>query len=140
MVSNPQKRQSRPAPGAARVFKPLAGSVFCAGAAIAASALAAGHPWEVWVPLGFSAVPLMIALLFGARAGIVGTLLAAGAFAFFLFSPVGSIHVASRAARANLGWLLLIGITSSLLFAPTPGGLRGAEHRGETTEPDSPAS
>ncbi len=138
MVSSLQKRQKTRAP--ARVFKPLAGSVFCAGAAMATSALAAGHPWQVWVPLGFSAVPLVIALLCGVRAGILGTLLAAGVFAFFLFSPVGSIHVASRAARANLGWMMLIGITSSLLFAPAPAGLRGAERRGETTEPDSPAS
>jgi hypothetical protein len=35
-----------------------------------------------------------------------------------LFTPMGSVHVASASARANLGWMLLIGLGFSLLFAP----------------------
>jgi hypothetical protein len=44
--------------------------------------------------------------------------LAALVFADYLFSPVGSIEVANDSARANLGWMLLIGIGFSFLFAP----------------------
>jgi hypothetical protein len=94
------------------------GGLICALAALGASLLAAGHPWNVWVPLAFSAVLLLTARGFGARAGIFGTLAAAFVFAEFLFSPMGSLRVASAAARSNLGWMLLIGIAFSLLFAP----------------------
>jgi len=94
------------------------GGLICALAALGASLLAAGHSWNVWVPLAFSAVLLLTALGFGARAGIFGTVAAAFVFAEFLFSPMGSLRAASAAARSNLGWMLLIGIAFSLLFAP----------------------
>jgi hypothetical protein len=57
------------------------------------------------------------ARFFGVRAGLLGTVLAALVFADYLFSPVG-IQVANESARANLGWMLLIGIGFSFLFAP----------------------
>lgn len=109
-----------------RVRRPhsITGIVLCAGAAGAVSAVAAGHAWQVWVPLVFSIVLLLIALFFGLRAGILGTLLAALVFAVFLFSPRGSIHVSNDIARTNLGWMLLIGLAFSLLFAPPTSGFR----------------
>lgn len=140
MSSNPQKTRKAVRTSLLRRIDSLIGGVVCAAAALGASALAAGHPWQVWVPLAFSAAPLLIAWFLGVRAGILGTLLAAAVFAFFLFSPVGSIHVASEAARSNLGWMLLIGIAFSLLFAPPTSGFHRHERRRETTEPDSPAS
>lgn len=94
------------------------GGLICALAALAASLLAAGHSWKVWVPLAFSVVLLLTALGFGTRAGIFGTLLAAFVFAEFLFRPMGSLRMANASARSNLGWMLLIGIASSFLFAP----------------------
>jgi K+-sensing histidine kinase KdpD len=94
------------------------GGLVCALAAIGFSVVANGHPWEDIAPLIFTAVLLVVAAVFGARAGILGTVLAAMVFAGFLFGPVGSIHVASESARANLGWMLLIGIGFSFLFAP----------------------
>jgi hypothetical protein len=75
-------------------------------------------------PLIFTAVLLVIAALFGARAGILGTVLAAMVFAALLFGSVGSIHVADESARANLGWMLLIGIGFSFLFAPPASTIR----------------
>ncbi len=96
----------------------LTGGLLCGIAALGASAVAGGHPWKTVVPLVFSAVLLAVALVFGARAGILGTLIATLVFAAVLFAPVGSIHVANGAARSNLGWMLLIGISFSLLFAP----------------------
>lgn len=100
------------------------GGLVCALAAVGFSAAANGHPWKNLAPLIFTAVLLLIAALFGARAGILGTVLAAMVFAGFLFGPVGSIHVADESARANLGWMLLIGIGFSFLFAPPTSPIR----------------
>ncbi len=108
----------------ARLINAAIGAAISGAAAILASALAQGHPWKDLVPLLFVVVLLVIAGLFGARAGIIGTVLAALIFASLLFAPSGSISVASESARANLGWMLLIGIVFSFLFAPPTSGLR----------------
>lgn len=100
------------------------GGLVCALAAVAFSAAANGHEWKNMAPLIFTAVLLLIAAVFGARAGILGSVLAAMVFAGFLFGPVGSIHVANESARANLGWMLLIGIGFSFLFAPPTSPIR----------------
>ncbi|HEY1938032.1 MAG TPA: DUF4118 domain-containing protein [Candidatus Angelobacter sp.] len=100
------------------------GGLICVLAAVGLSAAADGHTWKNLVPLIFTAVLLLIAALLGARAGILGTLLAAVIFASFLFGPIGSIQVANESARANLGWMLLIGIGFSFLFAPPTSGMR----------------
>jgi K+-sensing histidine kinase KdpD len=85
---------------------------------LGACVLAAGHPWNVWVPLFFTGVLLLTALRFGVRAGVLGPLAATLVFAEFLFRPGGSPHVAGAVARSNLGWMILIGIALSFLFAP----------------------
>lgn len=88
-------------------------------AALGVTAVATGHSWQVWVPLMFSAVLFLVALVFGVRAGLLGTVLAALVFAVFLFSPIGRINVANQQARTNLGWMMLTGIAFSFLFAPS---------------------
>lgn len=100
------------------------GSLVCGLAAMGASAVAAGRSWQNLVPLAFILVLLVIAATFGARAGILGTVLAALIFASFLFAPTRSVSVASDSARSNLGWMLLIGIAFSFLFAPPTSGFR----------------
>ena len=75
-------------------------------------------------PLIFTVVLLVTPSFSERRAGILGTVLAALVFARFLFSPVGSIQVANDSARANLGWMLLIGIGFSFLFAPPTSACR----------------
>ena len=100
------------------------GGAICGIAAMGASAATEGHAWNNLVPLIFTAVLLVIAALFGAGAGIFGTVLAGLVFAGVLFAPVGSIQVANDSARANLGWMLLIGIGFSFLFAPPSSGFR----------------
>jgi K+-sensing histidine kinase KdpD len=96
----------------------LIGATLCAIAALVASSIAYGHSWETTVPLVFSLVLLIVAVIFGMRAGVFGSILAALVFAAFLFSPVGSVRVSSNAARSSLGWMLLIGVAFSFLFAP----------------------
>ena len=118
----------------------FSGAAFGVLAAGAASLVAAGHSWEVWVPLAFSVVLLVIALSFGTRAGVLATLLAASIFAVFLFQPTGSLRVAESTARANLGWMLLAGLASSLLLAPPKASLRRRSSRTETTRTGPRAS
>lgn len=100
------------------------GALVCALAAVALSAAANGHTWKNMAPLIFTGVLLIIAGLFGSRAGIIGTVVAATIFASFLFSPVGNIQVADESARGNLGWMMLIGIGFSFLFAPPSSRIR----------------
>lgn len=116
------------------------GAALGAIAAGAASLLTAGHSWQAWVPLALSVVLLMIALYLGTRAGVWGTLLAALVFAVLLFRPLGTLRVADGPARANLGWMLLIGLTFSFLFAPPTLGIRRRSSHAETTEPGRRAS
>jgi K+-sensing histidine kinase KdpD len=100
------------------------GGLVCALAALALSAAANGHTWKNMAPLIFTVVLLIIAGLFGSRAGIIGTVVAAMIFAGFLFNPTGNIQVSDEAARGNLGWMMLIGIGFSFLFAPPSSGIR----------------
>lgn len=100
----------------------IIGAVLCAIGAIGFSALAVGKSWEPWAPLVFVAILLLIAAMFGTRAGILGTLLAGLIFAVFLFRPLGSIQITSSVARGNLAWMLLLGISFAVLFAPPTSG------------------
>ncbi|HMC31043.1 MAG TPA: DUF4118 domain-containing protein [Candidatus Angelobacter sp.] len=108
----------------AKLLDAAIGAAICGLAAIIATAVAEGHPWKVMVPLVFTVVLLVIAGIFGARAGVLGTVLAALVFAAFLFGPTGNLSMASDSARSNLGWMLLIGLVFSFLFAPSTSGLR----------------
>lgn len=103
---------------------PIVGALLCGAAAGVATVLAGHYTWRVFVPLAFTLVLLVIALVFGARAGIIGTLLAALVFAAFLFPPLGNINVTDNGARTNIAWMLLIGFAFSFLFAPPTSGLR----------------
>jgi K+-sensing histidine kinase KdpD len=100
------------------------GALVCSVAALGTIAAAEGHPWKNMVPLVFAAILVVIAALFGAKAGILSTVLAALFFATFLFGPTGSLAIANESARSNLGWMLLIGIGFSFLFAPPNSGFR----------------
>jgi K+-sensing histidine kinase KdpD len=100
------------------------GGLICGLAAMGAIAASEGHSWKNLVPLIFTAILLVTAAFFGAKAGILGTVLAALFFATFLFGPTGNVTIANDSARSNLGWMLLIGIGFSFLFAPPSSGLR----------------
>lgn len=108
----------------ARLLEAAIGAAISGLAAIAATMVAENHPWKDMVPLVFTVVLLVVAALFGVRAGVLGTVLAALVFAAFLFGPTGNLNVASDSARSNLGWMLLIGLVFSFLFAPPTSGLR----------------
>src|SRR5437899_1189155 len=102
----------------------LIGALTSTVAALGISLIAAGRRWEVFVPLIFSLVLLGTAARFGARAGMAATLAASLVFAVFLFSPRGSLRVGIEAERANLVWMMLMGIAVWFFFAPRNSGLR----------------
>jgi K+-sensing histidine kinase KdpD len=102
----------------------LVGAFLAAIAAAGTSMIASGHKWEVFVPLAFVVILLVISAFFGARAGVLATIVAALIFAAFLFRPLGKLLVTSDDARANLAWMLLLGISFSFLFAPQHSGFR----------------
>jgi K+-sensing histidine kinase KdpD len=106
-----------------RKADPVIGALLCGAGAGAATLIAANYTWRVFVPLAFTLVLLLISLVFGARAGMIGTLLAATVFAAFLFPPLGNISVMDSGARTNIAWMLLIGFAFSFLFAPPTSGL-----------------
>jgi K+-sensing histidine kinase KdpD len=115
------KEEQRPRLSA--IVNSVIGALLCGAGAGAASIVAASHQWRALVPLAFTIVLLLIAVLFGSRAGILGTVLAATIFAAFLFQPLGNLSVTDSSARSNLAWMLLIGVTFSFLFAPPTSGL-----------------
>jgi K+-sensing histidine kinase KdpD len=97
----------------ARVENALAtvtGALFAAGAAILASWVFANSASSAFVPPGFVVVLLAVAFRYGGGAGIFGALLSALIFAYFLFSPFGSVKVELDTTRQSLGWMLMIGI------------------------------
>jgi len=79
----------------ARLVNAAIGAAISGLAAVGVTMVAEGHPWKDMVPLVFTAVLLLIAAIFGVRAGVIGTVLAALVFAAFLFSPAGSLSVAN---------------------------------------------
>jgi K+-sensing histidine kinase KdpD len=70
------------------------------------------------VPIVFIVLIAVLAAYFGVAAGILGTILAALIFADWLYAPFGSLAVQNAGARAEIGWLLLGGVSLSFLLAP----------------------
>jgi len=105
------------------------GGLLCALAAVCIGAIAAGHTWAANVPLLFCPLLIVVAEVFGSRAGTLGTVLAALVFGSLLFQGSG----AEYSARANIAWMLLIGISFSFLFAPPSANFRRAQRARHAT-------
>ncbi len=101
-----------------RVVDTLIGILFTACTAAIFSFFFHRMHMRAIVPLLFLGIITVVALRYGIAAGVIGCLASAFIFAFCLFTPTGSMGVAGNAARVNLGWLLLGGISLSFLFAP----------------------
>ncbi|HET6842393.1 MAG TPA: hypothetical protein VFK06_12035 [Candidatus Angelobacter sp.] len=90
----------------------FAGAFLGAIAAVLAGAVSSGRSWQAAAPLAFIFVLIAIAEIFGSSAGVAGTLLSALVLALLL-RPEATV-----AARANIAWMVLIGILFSFFFAP----------------------
>jgi small basic protein len=102
----------------------VVGASICGLIAVLASTLARGHSWQVFIPLLFTSVLLLISTIFGVRAGVLGTLAATVIFAWLLFNIRGDIRVADAAVKGNLAWMLLLGLCFSFFFAPSNASFR----------------
>jgi K+-sensing histidine kinase KdpD len=69
------------------------------------------------VPLVCLVFIVIVAVRYGARSGIIGSILATVVFCFALFHPLGSLRVVDQAERANVVWMLLGGISLSYLLS-----------------------
>ncbi len=94
----------------------IAIAVLTACAALA-SVFFSGHPSRTMVPLVFAVLAIAVSVRFGALAGIGRSLIGAAVFASFLFPPLGTVRVEDAASRAELGWMVLAGISLSYLLA-----------------------
>ena len=101
-----------------KVLHPVLAFFSCSLAAVLAIVLFRGTPYATTVPL-FFLIFAGTALRWGHVGTIAGLVCAALLFALS-FPPIGSLVVASEAARANLGWMLLLGIPIAFLAAPAP--------------------
>ncbi len=95
----------------------LAGTAVCEASAALLCFLFQGSTYDSIVPLGFLLIVVACARHFGALAGILGSVSAAGTFALFLFAPVGKFGVAESAARITLAVLVIGGIVLSYYLA-----------------------
>ena|SRR5947209_3164898 len=96
----------------------VSGASICAVGAMAASLVFQRFPGRTLVPIVFVVLIAVLAAYFGLAAGILGTLIAALVFANWLYPPIGSLAVQNPGARAEIGWLLLGGVSLSFLLAP----------------------
>lgn len=69
-----------------------------------------------FLPIPFLLIIVLVAFRFGRAAGVLGTLMAAFLFAYYLFEPVG-LAVGDPVAKGHLIWMLVIGIVISDLSA-----------------------
>lgn len=96
------------------------GALFCSSAGFLTVVLFSETQHRSAIPLLFTAVVVFAAARWGLSGAVIGLLISATLFAVFLFPPIGSINVHAEAARANLGWMVLMGITLAFLFAKPP--------------------
>lgn len=100
------------------VGRPIAGALLSLLAALVAVKIFSHSQFRVFVPLVFVAVLITLASRFGSIVSIVGAVLSAMVFAYFLFPPLFSLRVEDPAARENLSWMVLSAIALSYLLFP----------------------
>jgi len=69
------------------------------------------------IPLVCLVVIVLVAIRYGARSGIIGSILATIVFSFALFPPLGAVRIDDVTERTNVVWMLLGGISLSYLLS-----------------------
>jgi K+-sensing histidine kinase KdpD len=100
------------------VGRPTTGALLSLMAALVAAKVFSNSQFRVLVPLGFVAVLIVLASRFGSIVSIVGAVLSAMVFAYYLFPPLFSLRVDDPVARENLSWMVLSAIAFSYLLVP----------------------
>lgn len=108
-------------PHTINILDALIGAVFCAMLAALSVVLMPRNAHRAALPIIFIVVIAMIAKRYGGWAGTLGSVSSALIFAYFWFSPRGSFAVSHDAARSDLSWMLILGITASYFLSfPEP--------------------
>lgn len=92
-------------------------SVVCGIAAALLSWFFKSSTSRALIPLVCLIFIVLVAIRYGARSGIIGSVLATIVFCFALFPPVGALRVEDQTERANVVWMLLGGISLSYLLS-----------------------
>jgi K+-sensing histidine kinase KdpD len=99
-------------------FRVLIGVVLALAASLISAHIFAATNARTAVPLWFILVLYVLAWRYGFGAGVIGSLLCALVFAYFLFDPTGSWHVQDAAARKSLLWMVVGTTAISYLLTP----------------------
>ena len=100
------------------VGRPITGALLSLVAALVIAKVFSHSQFRMLVPLGFVAILVALASRFGSIVSVVGAVLSAMAFAYFLFPPLFSLRVEDTVARENLSWMTLSAIALSYLLFP----------------------
>ncbi len=92
-------------------------SLVCGIAAAALSWAFKSSASRALVPLLCLVLIVLVAMRYGARSGIIGSILATIVFCLALFPPVGNLRVQDQTERANVVWMLLGGVSLSYLLS-----------------------
>lgn len=92
-------------------------SLICGVAAALLSWFFKSSASRALVPLVCLVFIVIVAIRYGARSGIIGSILATIVFCFSLFPPLGALRVDDQTERANVVWMLLGGISLSYLLS-----------------------
>ena len=107
------------------VGRPITGALLSLMAALVTAKVFSHSQLRVFVPLGFVVVLVALSSRYGTIVSVVGAVLSAMVFAYFLFPPLFSLRVSEAPARDNLAWMVLSAIAFSyLLFPPRTTRLR----------------
>jgi K+-sensing histidine kinase KdpD len=101
-------------------YLPALGVMVCSIAAGILALIFGATSLEIFLPLMFLPIIILIAIRFGNAAGQVGTIAAATIFAAFLFQPTFSLKVHDAAQRSSLIWMIIGGIAMSELLGSSP--------------------
>ena len=101
-----------------RWLSTLIGLAICTVSAAAASKVFAHTAWRGFVPWIFVIVLVVLASIYGTAVGVLGSVLSALIFAYWLYAPAGSVQIANPAARNGLAWMIVGGVALSYLLAP----------------------
>jgi K+-sensing histidine kinase KdpD len=115
-------------------WKPILGLLLCCSISSAISFALRDLASKAYLPLVFVVVVTVVARRFGSLAGVLGSCASALLFAFLLFPPIGSLHIADAQQRTNLGWFLVAGISFAFLFATEPSQKQQGTEAGRDAE------
>ncbi|HLK32546.1 MAG TPA: DUF4118 domain-containing protein [Terriglobales bacterium] len=99
-----------------RLVDSAIGFVLCGFAASLLAILFWNSRLQILAPILFTIVVVAVAMRFGRKVGILGTLFGAAVFAIWLYPPLGTLRVSSTQARGSLNALLIGGLVLSYLL------------------------